>query len=116
MRSALEKRVAQRKKLVLPLKTSAAGASKSSNLAVHTLDLSRQGAKLGAFREQVNVGDVLTVHRQHKRAQCKVVWVRDMGRREIQVGIELLGRDDGFWGIPLEDERVGLWTVASERW
>jgi hypothetical protein len=28
----------------------------------------------------------------------------------------LLGNDDAFWGIPLEDERAGLWTFASERW
>jgi hypothetical protein len=80
------------------------------------LDLSRQGAKLGAFRDQVRIGDILTVQRQHKRSKCKVVWVRQMGPREIQVGIELLGNDDAFWGIPLEDDRAGLWTFASERW
>jgi hypothetical protein len=39
-----------------------------------------------------------------------------MGPREIQVGIELLGSDEAFWGVPLEDERVGVWTFAPERW
>jgi hypothetical protein len=114
MKPALEKRAAPRKKMVLPLKSSAADTH--SSIAVHTLDLSRQGAKLGAFRDQVRIGDILTVQRQHKRSKCKVVWVRQMGPREIQVGIELLGNDDAFWGIPLEDERAGVWTFASERW
>lgn len=116
MKPALEKRAAPRKKVVLPLKSSAAGTSNNSSIAVHTLDLSRQGAKLGAFRDQVKIGDILSVQRQHKRAKCKVIWVRQIGPREIQVGIELLGNDEAFWGIPLEDDRVGVWTFASERW
>ncbi len=116
MKPALEKRAAPRKKMVLPVKSSAAGTSNNSSIAVHTLDLSRQGAKLGAFRDQVKIGDILTVQRQHKRTKCKVVWVRQMGPREIQVGIELLGNDDAFWGIPLEDDPAGICTFASERW
>ncbi len=116
MKSALEKRVAPRKKIVLPLRSSAAGTPNNSSIAVHTLDLSRQGAKLGAFRDQVKIGDILTVQRQHKRAKCKVVWVRQMGPREIQVGIELLGKDESFWGIPLEEERIEVCTYASEQW
>jgi hypothetical protein len=39
-----------------------------------------------------------------------------MGPREIQVGVELLGNDDAFWGIPLEDDPAGVCTFASERW
>jgi PilZ domain-containing protein len=115
MKPALEKRAAPRTKMVLPLKSSAAGPNNLS-IAVHTLDLSRQGAKLGAFRDELKIGDILTVQRQHKRAQCKVVWVREIGPREIQVGIELLRNDEGFWGISLEDERVGVCTFSSERW
>jgi hypothetical protein len=116
MKPALDKRAAPRKKMVLPLKSSTLGTPNNSSIAVHTLDLSRQGAKLGAFRDQVKVGDILSVQRQHKRSKCKVVWVREMGPREIQVGIELLGSDEAFWGVPLEDERVGVWTFAPERW
>ena len=116
MKPALEKRAAPRKKMVLPLKSSTAGTLNNSGIAVHTLNLSRQGAKLGAFRHRVNVGEILTMQRQHKRTKCKVVWVREMGPGEIQVGIELLGNDDAFWGIPLEEERAGVWTFATERW
>ena len=116
MKPALEKRAAPRKKMVLPLKSSAADTPNNSTIAVHTLDLSRQGAKLGAFRDEVKVGDILTVQRQHKRAKCKVVWVRKIGPREIHVGIELLGNDDAFWGIPLEDDRFGVCTFQSDGW
>lgn len=116
MKPALEKRAAPRKKMVLPLKSSATGTLNNPSIAVHTLDLSRQGAKLGAFCDHLKIGDMLTVQRQHKRAKCKVVWVREIGPREIQVGIELLGNDEAFWGIPLEDERAGVWTFSSERW
>lgn len=116
MKPALEKRVAPRKKMVLPLKSSAAGTANNSSIAVHTLDLSPHGAKLGAFRDQVKIGDILMVQRQHKRAKCKVVWVRAMGPREIQVGIELLGNDEAFWGIPLEDDRASVCTFAAECW
>ena len=116
MKPTLEKRVAPRKKVVLPLKSSAAGTPNNFTIAVHTLDLSRQGAKLGAFRNEVNIGDMLTVQRQHKRAKCKVVWVRHMGPGEIQVGVELIGKDDAFWGIPLQEERIEVCTYASGQW
>ncbi len=116
MKPALEKRAAERKKMVLPLKTCVCGAPPASTVAVHTLDLSRLGAKLGAFREQVKLGDVLVVQRQHKRAKCRVIWVRKIDPREIQVGVEFIGSEDGFWGVPLEDERAAVWMLASERW
>lgn len=115
MKPALEKRTAPRKKMVLPLKSSPVGNTATSTV-VHTLDLSRLGAKLGAFREQVKLGDILLVQRKHKRTKCKVVWVRAVGPREIHVGVEFLGSEDGFWGVPLEDERVGVWSDACERW
>jgi hypothetical protein len=116
MRAALEKRAASRKKMVLPLKSSTLSTPAISSIAVHTLDLSRSGAKLGAFRGQVKRGDVLLVQRQHKRAKCRVIWVREIEPGEVHVGIEFLGSEDGFWGVPLEDERAGVWTIASERW
>jgi hypothetical protein len=95
---ALEKRVVSRIKAVLTLKTFALN---TPAVAVHTLDLSPSGAKLGAFRQAVNRGDILIVQRKHKRAKCRVVWAREIGRGEIHVGIEFLGSKEGFWGIAL---------------
>ncbi len=116
MKAALEKRAADRKKMVVPLKSSAVGAPTRSGIAVHTLDLSRLGAKLGAFRERVKVGDVLSIQRQHKRTKCKVIWACEVGPHEVQVGVEFLRPEDGFWGLSLEDERAAVWTLVSERW
>ncbi|MBV8475277.1 MAG: PilZ domain-containing protein [Acidobacteria bacterium] len=110
MKATFEKRAARRKKMVVPLKSLPVGNAQATHSAVHTLDVSRLGAKLGAFRELVEPGDVLVVQRQHKRAKCKVVWVREIGPREIQVGIEFLGSAEGFWGLPLEDEDAGVWV------
>ena len=90
--------------MVVPVKSHRANTAPS---AVHTLDLSSSGAKLGAVREAVNCGEVLTIQRQHKRAKCRVVWVRDMGHGEIHVGVELVQPDSDFWGVTLEDS-VGV--------
>lgn len=113
LKPPLEKRAALRKKMVLPLKSSVNGTPTNSSFAVHTLDLSWQGANLPRSRE--DRGHAYRAPR-HKRAQCKVVWACEIGPREIQVGIEFLENDGAFWGIPLEDERAGLWTFSSERW
>ncbi len=116
MKSGLEKRCAERKKMVVPIQSSVLGTPATHKTAVHTLDLSRLGAKLGAFREPVKIGDVLLVQRRHKKAKCKVVWVSEVGPHEIQVGVEFVGSEDGFWGLPLDDERAQVWTFASKLW
>lgn len=100
--------------MVLPIRSFATGTSVNGGVAVHTLNLSSTGAKLGAFRHNVKRGDVLTMQRQHKRAKCKVVWTREVGPQEIQVGIEFLQAEEGFWGVPLEESRNGICVVTSE--
>ena len=97
---ALEKRVVSRAKMIVPLKTVTAN---TPGAAVYTLNLSASGARLAALRHPVNCGDILIVQRKHKRAKCRVVWVRDMGRGEIHVGIEFLASEQDFWGIDFGD-------------
>lgn len=76
----------------------------------HTLDVSGAGAKLGGVRDPLKPGDILTVQRNHKKANCKVIWVREVAAREMQMGIELLNVDEKFWGLDLsykkEDEEA----------
>ena len=103
---ALEKRVASRAKMVVPLKTFNAN---TPSAAVHTLNLSISGARLGAFRHPVNRGEILVVQRKHKRAKCRVVWVREMGRGELHVGIEFLASEQDFWGIDLQGSIGAVW-------
>lgn len=86
-----------------------------ADLLVHTLDISYFGAKLGALRECVQPGSVITVQRRHTRAQCRVMWSRRVAPGEIQIGIEFMGRDTHFWGLDLEEDCVGVWSSEAER-
>jgi hypothetical protein len=111
----LEKRTVSRTRMVIPVRSSSAADTPArSSAVVHTLDLSIFGAKLGAFRQSVKCGDILVVQRQHKRARCKVVWSREVGPKEIHVGIEFLSSEEGFWGVPLKGSDAAIWMLKSE--
>lgn len=111
---ALDKRNAKRTKMVVGLRVPQQ-RSDVADLLVHTLDISYSGAKLGALRECVQPGSVLTVQRRHTRTQCRVMWSRTVAPGEIQIGIEFMGRDTHFWGLDLEEDCVGVWSSESER-
>lgn len=85
------------------------------NHLAHTLDISSSGAKIGALREDIRPGTILVVQHKQARANCRVIWTRRMGVGEFQIGIEFVGRNAQFWGIDLDDERVGVWLTGSER-
>ena len=89
--------------------------SKAPDLLVHTLDISSSGARIGAVRELIQPGSVLVIQYKHSRAQCRVRWSRQIASREIQIGIELLGRDPQIWGIDLDEDCAGVWLSSSER-
>lgn len=89
--------------------------AQAPDLLVHTLDISSTGAKIGAVREWIQPGSVLILHRKHHRAQCRVMWSREIAPREIQIGVEFLGRDAQIWGLDLDEDRAGIWMSSSER-
>ena len=111
---ALEKRTVKRTKMVLGL-SFPKPQPRAPDLLVHTLDISSVGAKIGALREWVQPGSVLLIQRRHTRTRCRVTWSRRIGPQEVQIGIEFLGRDPGFWGLDLDDYCAGLWISQSER-
>ena len=110
-RTQLEKR-RKRSKMVVAARISSADAGASDQL-VHTLDVSASGAQLGGIREPLSPGDVLTVQRNHKKAKCKVIWVRRLGPAEMQIGIELVDADERFWGLDLSHEKEGAEATKS---
>jgi hypothetical protein len=118
----VEKRVRNRSKMVVGLRLSGGkGKGAAGSTMVHTLDISPTGAKLAGLREQVAPGDTLTLQRQHKRIQCKVVWCREVAPREIQLGVQFLEADPAFWGVEFtqnakekEDERK-LWSLLGAK-
>jgi PilZ domain-containing protein len=117
--SRVEKRGRDRSKMVIGLRVSnTKNKSDAAGTMVHTLDISPTGARLAGLREQVEPGDILILHRQHKRAKCKVVWCREVAPREIQLGIQFIEADAAFWGVDLaqntkvSDEKK-MWSLLG---
>jgi hypothetical protein len=89
-----------RAKAVLPVRICGNDISgESYSELVHTLDVSRNGVRLGAVRRQLEVGSPVTLqYRQHK-AEFRVVWTKPLGTgSEQQVGLEADVQKD-MWGI-----------------
>jgi len=110
----LDKRSVRRTKMVVGLRVPQP-ESQAPDLLVHTLDISSSGAKIGAVREWIQPGSILVIQCKHNRAQCRVKWSRQIAPREIQIGVEFLGRDPQIWGLDLDEDGAGVWTSSSER-
>jgi GAF domain-containing protein len=73
---------------------------KAFSLLSHTLDFSRQGARLGGVQASLQVGDEITVEYKRNRGRFKVRWV-DNARR--QVGVENLDPEKFvFFDLPVD--------------
>jgi hypothetical protein len=112
--TALQKRVLRRTSMVLGLRIFQPEIH-SSQLRVHTLDISSTGAKIGAVREYIHSGSVLLIQRGHNRTHCRVIWSRRVGPREIQMGVELLKQGARFWELDLDEGSAGVWLSSSKR-
>jgi hypothetical protein len=110
----LDKRNVRRTKMVVGLRVPQP-QSQAPDLLVHTLDISSSGARIGALREWIQPGSVLVVQRKHNRAQCRVMWSREIAPGEIQIGIEFLGHDAQIWGLDLDENCAEIWASNSER-
>ena len=102
-RGQLEKR-RKRSKMVIAVRIMPAGGEGELDELVHTLDVSAAGAQLGGIRKLVKPGEVLTVQRNRKTCDCKVIWVRQLEVGQVQIGIELIDADERFWGLDLSHE------------
>src|ERR1700730_3606518 len=98
----------KRIKMVLPVRVSGKdSANNPVNELAHTLDITPNGARLGAIRHVLKTGDKLTLQYRQRRIQFKVVWVKAMeGTREYQVGLEGLGTVGENWGLELPDSNL----------
>jgi hypothetical protein len=97
----MERRKAKRTKVVLPVKVSASGASQLA----HTCDLTYTGARIGGLHTELKKGEVVSLQRGSKKANFKVVWVQQLGPKEIQVGLHAMQRQNNlFWGVDLPDQ------------
>ena len=98
----------KRIKMVLPVRISGKdSANNPVNELAHTLDITPNGARLGAIRHVLKIGDKLTLQYRQRRIQFKVVWVKPMeGTREYQVGLEGLSTVGENWGLELPDSNL----------
>jgi hypothetical protein len=79
-------------------------ANNPVNELAHTLDITPNGARLGAIRQVLKKGDKLTLQYRQRRIQFRVVWVKPMeGTSEYQVGLEGLGSGAENWGLELPE-------------
>jgi len=96
----LNRRIAPRRKMVLPVKVS---IDKVTHLA-HTIDITPSGARLGAVRTHLQPGMIISLRRGSSKADFRVQWIRQLGPDEQQAGIESLLPQKNFWGVDLSDE------------
>jgi hypothetical protein len=94
-----------RTKAVLPVRVKGKDiAGKAFDELVHTLDVTRDGVRLGSVRHQLNVSDKVTVFYRQRRIQFRVVWTKKMkGTSEFQVGLQALTQEGEAWGLNFSD-------------
>ena len=82
-------------------------ANNPVNELAHTLDITPNGARLGAIHHALKTGDKLTLKYRQRRIQFRVVWVKPMeGTNEYQVGLEGVGSLGENWGLELPDSNL----------
>jgi len=75
---------------------------KETHLA-HTIDITSGGARLGALRQELKVGTIVTLQRGPKKAKFRIAWVRQLAPTEAQAGVEAVHPHDELWGVGLSD-------------
>jgi hypothetical protein len=97
-----------RTKAVLPVRVRGKdSAGKAFDELVHTLDVARDGVRLGSVRHQLNVLDEVIVFYRQRRIQFRVVWTKKLaGTSEFQVGLHALTQDSEAWGLNFADYKT----------
>jgi hypothetical protein len=96
----LNKRKSRRRTMVLPVKASVDNLT----YVAHTVDITTTGAQLGGLRTQLQPGVIIILQRGSKKAEFRVLFVRQLGKNELRAGIESVEPQDNFWGVDLSDE------------
>ena len=98
-----ERRINPRRKMVLPVKIS---LGDGAGLA-YTMDITSAGARLGGVRAGLEAGQTVSLIRNGRKANFKVVWVQQLSPKDIQVGIEAMQEVNNFWGVDLSEHQNG---------
>jgi hypothetical protein len=83
-------------KMVVPVRVRLVGSNGPSQTA-HTLDATESGVKLGGFRGEVNVEDIIEIQYHHRRGLFRVVWIQTPNTSEKHLGAACVEIDKNIW-------------------
>jgi hypothetical protein len=100
----MERRTNHRRKMVLPVKVS---GGEGTGLA-YTIDITSMGARLGGLRAGLEAGQIVSLTRNGRKANFRVVWIHQLSPKEMHAGIEALQAMENFWGVDLSASENGI--------
>ena len=111
MKQRREQRIAK------ALQVKARGVDRNGNSFVqkiHTIDISRSGARLGSMGCVRGPGETIEVERGWRKARFRVVWVGEIGRpQDNQIGITSLEPGKYIWGVTLPPAKPETYTTPQ---
>jgi hypothetical protein len=97
----MAKQKSKRIKVVLPVRVGRTDdAGRTVTFLLHTLDISRTGARLGGFDGEMQVGDIVSLECRNQKLRCRVIWIGSP-KKQLQFGVESLQPGKEIWGVPL---------------
>ncbi len=110
----MSKRNQRRVKAVLPLRITA--TADGQHYLGHSIDISASGARL-ILPVSLDPGTEISLEYKHRRCKAMAVWTAPVGKREFQVGLRLLSRDQSFWLVDLAMQEDDDFSVdAAMHW
>ena len=81
---------------------------------IHTIDISRSGARLGSMGCVRGPGETIEVKRGWRKARFRVVWVGEIGRpQDNQIGISSLEPGKYLWGVTIPPAKPETYTTPQ---
>lgn len=102
--SERDRRRQNRMKGVLPIRVRGIDKyGKSFDEIAHTLDIAAIGSRVGAIHHELRIADRVTVVYRQRRMEFFVVWTRQVGKHEYQLGLQAIKQENDSWGLNLEE-------------
>ena len=112
----LSERVEKRLVIALSIRVYGMGSDgKPFNQQVHTLDITRDGARMDGL-PQIAIGEIVGVQYGEEKSRYKVIWVGEPGgKREGQIGVQVVQAGLALWHKVLEATPEELRSVDPGR-
>ncbi|HLV85448.1 MAG TPA: PilZ domain-containing protein [Candidatus Sulfotelmatobacter sp.] len=106
-----------RTKAVFPVRIKGKNSSgEAFEELAHTLDVTANGVRLGAIRQELSKDEEITLFYRQRKMQYRVVWTKKLkGTSEFQVGLTAVSQDREAWGLNPADFKAEPNAVAVSR-